>query len=183
MTTYISILRGINVSGQKIIKMDALREMYEGLHFTHVQTYIQSGNVVFQFNNPEHKNLEPVITNQIQNKFGFEVPVIVLETAELKNIVLRNPYAADQTKDISYMHITFLSLKPAQIELKKIFQNKAPEEEFTMSEKAVYLYCPNGYGRTKLSNTFFENKLKVKATTRNWKTTLELLKIAEKHMA
>lgn len=179
MTTYISILRGINVSGQKIIKMDTLKEMYEDLQFINVQTYIQSGNVVFQCNKPEQKDLELIISNQIVNKFGFEVLVIVFEISEFKSIIERNTLATDKTKDTSRLYVTFLSYKPEGVNIENIYQYKSPEEEIVITEKAVYLYCPSGYGKTKLSNTFFENKLKVGATTRNWKTTTELLKIAE----
>lgn len=180
MTTYISILRGINVSGQKMIKMDAVKEMYEDLHFRNIQTYIQSGNVVFQYYKSKQKDLELTISHQLQNKFGFDVPVIVLETVELKNIIEGNPYKDDQTKNISHLYVTFLSSRPERIDTEMIYQKKSPTEEFSLTEKAVYLYCPNGYGKTKLTNTFFENKLKVGATTRNWKTTIELLNIAEK---
>ena len=182
MTTYISILRGINVSGQKMIKMDALKEMYEDLHFTNIQTYIQSGNVIFQSVQSEPKDLRQRISNELMKKFGFEIPVIVLDTIELKEIAERNPFKSNKTKDISHLHVTFLSSKPERIDNTMIIQNKAKEEEFAITDKAVYLYCPNGYGRTKWTNTFFENKLKVEATTRNWKTTIELLRIAEKQM-
>jgi len=181
MTTYISILRGINVSGQKMIKMDSLKEMYEDLHFTNIQTYIQSGNVIFQDIQSEQIDYGQRISNELMRKFGFEIPVIVLDTVELKGIIERNPFTSDETKDISHLHVTFLSSKPERTDNTQIYQKKASEEEFAITENAVYLYCPNGYGRTKLTNTFFENKLKVGATTRNWKTTLALLRIAEKH--
>jgi uncharacterized protein (DUF1697 family) len=180
MTTYISILRGINVSGQKRITMDALKKMYEDLHFMNILTYIQSGNLVFQYIKSEQKDLEQKISSQIEKNFGFFLPVIVLNTVELKEIIERNPYLVDVTKDISHLHVTFLSSEPEQIDSEIIYKHKLPGEEFTLIEKAVYLYCPNGYGKTKLSNTFFENKLKVNATTRNWKTTTELLSIAER---
>ncbi len=180
MTKYISILRGINVSGQNKIKMDALKELYEDLHFTNVQTYIQSGNVVFQCDKSEQKDLALRISQLLQKKFGFDIPVIVLEISELKNIIGRNPYINDQSRDISHLHVTFLASRPDPIDIKIIQQYKSPNEELTLTENAVYLYCPNGYGRTKLTNTFLEKKLKTGATTRNWRTTTELLHIAEK---
>ena len=179
MGTYISILRGINVSGQKMIKMDTLKEMYEDLHFTNVQTYIQSGNVIFQYIQSEQMDLGQRISNELMKRFGYEIPVIVLDTIELKKITERNPFSNDKIKDISHLYVTFLSNNAERIDNTLIYQKKAGEEEFEITEKAVYLYCPNGYGRTKLTNTFFENKLKVGATTRNWKTTIELLRIAE----
>jgi uncharacterized protein (DUF1697 family) len=179
MTTYISILRGINVGGQKSIKIEALKEMYEGLHFINVQTYIQSGNVIFQCNKSEQKDLELMISTQIQTRFGFEILVIVFETAEFKNIIDGNQFALDESKDISHLHVTFLKSVPKQIDFEIVSQYKSLGEEIALYKNAVYLYCPNGYGKTKLSNANLENKLKVGATTRNWKTTTELLRIAE----
>lgn len=146
MTTYISILRGINVSGQKIIKMYALKNMYEKLNFENVQTYVQSGNAIFSAKEKDTKVLEKVISLQIEKEFGFNVPVIVLNTKTLE----------------------------------KIIEKKHSSEEIAFLPNAVYLNCPNGYGKTKLNNNFLENKLKVQATTRNWKTTNELLKLATK---
>jgi uncharacterized protein (DUF1697 family) len=168
------------VSGQKMIKMAALQEMYEDLHFIHVETYIQSGNVVFQYQKSDQKELTQKISAQLLNRFGFEIPVIVLEAVELRDIIERNPFISDKTKEISHLHVTFLSSTPKQPDRTIISQKRSGDEEFLLTEKAVYLYCPHGYGRTGLTNTFFENKLKVGATTRNWKTTTELLKIAEK---
>jgi len=172
-------LRGINVSGQKMIKMDVLKEIYKSLHFMNIQTYLQSGNVVFQFKKSENNDLEKKISSQIQKSLGFEVPVIVLEADELKDVIEMNPYKDDKTKNISYLHVTFLSSKPEPVNLDTINKIKSPGEELSLIERAVYLYCPNGYGKTKLSNTFLENRLNVVATTRNWKTTLQLLNIAE----
>ena len=179
MKTYISILRGINVGGQKSIKMDALKEIYESLQLLNIQTYIQSGNVVFQANYTNSKDLEKKISDQIQKYLGFEVPVIILEKDELKDIIEKNPYRDDDTKDISHLHVTLLNAKPVKVNAEAIHEKKTQGEELTIVERAVYLYCPNGYGRTKLTNTFFENCLKVQATTRNWKTALELLNIAK----
>lgn len=180
MTTYISVLRGINVSGQNKIKMDALKELYENLHFTNVQTYIQSGNVVFQCDKSEQKDMALRISQLLQKKFGFDIPVIVLEMAEFKRIIDSNPYQNDPSRDISHLYVTFLAGKPGPFDTQTFDAYKSPNEELTLTEKAVYLYCPNGYGKTKLTNTFFENKLKTGATTRNWRTTTELLNITQK---
>ncbi|MCK9403428.1 MAG: DUF1697 domain-containing protein [Chitinophagaceae bacterium] len=179
MTTYISIVRGINVSGQKLIKMDALRKSYENLGFHDVTTYVQSGNVIFAGNDIELNNLEQKISRQIEKDFGFEVPVIVLTIDKLKQVIDNNPFLKDPNKDQTFLHVTFLSSKPEHYDHKTIEDKKQNGEEIFFSDNAVYLYCPNGYGRTKLTNNFLEAKLKVGATTRNWKTTNELLKIAK----
>lgn len=180
MITYISILRGINVSGQKIIKMDALKKMYENLKFKNIQTYVQSGNVIFSSKEKEGEKLERLISSKIETEFGFEVPVIVLSITALETIIENNPFAKNKLKDISFLHVTFLANIPSQFDKQTIMGKKKPEEEIEFTDAAVYLYCPNGYGKTKLNNNFLENKLKVTGTTRNWKTTNALLKIASK---
>ena len=179
MYTFISILRGINVSGQKIIKMDDLRKLYEGLNFTNVRTYIQSGNVIFGHTLQDLKHLEMQIEEQILQKFGFQVPVMVKEINDLKNIVKENPYSDFKEEGLSKLHVTFLGEKPDQIYIDKIKEREYNPDQFIIIGKAVYLFCPNGYGQTKLTNNFFENKLKVKATTRNWRTVNELIRVAE----
>lgn len=179
METYISILRGINVSGQKLIKMSALKALYEELGLEMVQTYVQSGNVVFRSGKKDKTALQQRLSGQILSQFGFEVPVIVLQTEDLESVIKDNPYIGDQSRDSAYLHVTFLSSEPEQVDLDAINAKRSNGEEFALTSKAVYLYCPNGYGRTKLTNTFLENKLKVSATTRNWKTCQALLTMAE----
>lgn len=179
MTTYISMLRGINVSGHNLIKMDALRKLYENLGFQNVTTYVQSGNVVFIGDDIDVYELDQRISQQIEKDFGYEVPVIVLIQSKLKQIIDNNPFLKGQNVDIAFLHVTFLSSKPDHYDHKIIEDKKQDEEEISFSDNAVYLYCPNGYGRTKLNNNFLEAKLKVGATTRNWKTTTELLRIAQ----
>jgi uncharacterized protein (DUF1697 family) len=177
--TYIAILRGINVSGQKIIKMEVLKLLYMELGFQHVQTFIQSGNVIFQSSISESGELESIITRKIEEIFNFYVPVIVLAREELKLIIENNPYAKIENIDVSLLHVTFLSELPASSNIDKLQHITFENDEFFIENKAIYLYIKGGYGKTKLSNNFFESKLKVKATTRNWKTTCELLKLAE----
>ena len=173
------MLRGINVSGQKLIKMDALRKSYENMGFQNVKTYVQSGNIIFTCNHFEINDLEQKISRQIEQDFGFEVPVIVLTIDKLKQVIENNPFLKDPDKDQSFLHVTFLASKPNYFDYSTIEDKKQDEEEIFFTDNAVYLFCPNGYGRTKLNNNFLEKKLKVLATTRNWKTTNELYKIAQ----
>ena len=180
MTTYISILRGINVGGFRMIKMEALRQIFADLGFLNCQTYIQSGNVIFQSNKIDLKTLEKKITAAIIEKFSFEVPVIILELDELMQIIANNTFLNDITKDIAHLHVTFLSEKPEGVNVSKIITVDYQPDEFQLINKAIYLYCPASYSKSKLTNGFFENKLKVKATTRNWRTTNELVSIADK---
>src|SRR5215469_9663989 len=108
MTTYIAMLRGINVSGHKIIRMERLRAVFEELGFAHVKTYVQSGNVIFETNEPP-SGLAAKIERKIQAEFGFEVPVLTKSAKELKDIVKHNPLLKDSAIDPAKLHVTFLS--------------------------------------------------------------------------
>ncbi len=182
METYISILRGVNVGGQAQIKMEALKKSYEKIQFGNVTTYIQSGNVIFDTAEGDVRTIENKISSQIEADFGIQVPVIVLTSESLKIIIEENPFTKDPGKDIAFLHVTFLAEIPKEYEKTSIEEKKQGDEEIRFSEKAIYLYCPHGYGRTKLNNNFLERKLKVGATTRNWKTTLELLRLATREV-
>lgn len=179
MKTFISILRGINVSGHNMIKMDVLRELYSELKFTNVETYIQSGNVAFESMTTDGEELARQISKKLLLKLSATVLVLVLEPNELKIIAKNNPFIK-RKEDPRFLHVTFLSEAPKKEDLGAIQKERFGQDEFEVSGKAVYLFCPGGYGKTKLNNAFFEKKLKVKATTRNWNTVLKLLEMAEK---
>lgn len=172
MQTYIALLRGINVSGQKKINMKDLLSYMEEIGLKNVKTYIQSGNFVFlsKLNSNELIN---TIQNKIEKEYNFFVPVIILTGEEIKKIVKQNPYKKLNT-DIKHMYFTFLSESPENELIKDIKDQKYKDDEFIISDKIIYVFCPGGYGKTKLTNIFFESKLKVTASTRNWKTTVKL---------
>ena len=174
METYITLLRGINVSGKNIIKMVQLKQMFEDIGFTDVVTYIQSGNIVFSSKESDISTLESSISGAIKSAFSFEVPVMVLQPNTLEHILNSNPF---KTEDITKLHITLLSKKADISQIESIDFSKYGEDKCFIKERAVYLLCPNGYGNTKLTNAFFEKKLECTATTRNLKTWMELLKM------
>ncbi|MDP4239612.1 MAG: DUF1697 domain-containing protein [Bacteroidota bacterium] len=180
MTTFISILRGINVGGHNQIKMDALRQLYAGLGYSGILTYIQSGNIIFCTDSGDTQLLERTIAEKIFQTFGCKVPVLVLTIDELRSALQNNPFISDIKKDRAFIHITFLSEIPEKSLLDQIPTEIYLPDEFCCSGKIIYLYCPNGYGNTKLTNTFLENKLKLTSTTRNLKTVTELLALALK---
>jgi len=180
MKTYISILRGINVGGNRIIKMADLKELYTNLGFMECQTYIQSGNVIFMDQKVAIPELELLITQKIAKRFNFDVPVIVMELNELRKVVSGNPFLHDKNKELAYQHVTFLSGIPDGTLSATLGKTAYLPTEFELIDKSVYLYCPDGYSNSKLTNSFLESRLKVKATTRNWKTACELLLLAEK---
>lgn len=180
MTTYISILRGINVGGYNPIKMDSLRQLYAELGFLDIQHYIQSGNVIFSTESTDTLLLEKTIHDKILSTYGWNVPVVILTAEELRNALENNPFIKESLKDPSFLHLTFLSCLPDIELVQKIQREKYLPDEFFQNGITIYLYCPSGYGRTKLTNGFFENKLNLIATTRNLKTVKELLALAEK---
>ncbi len=180
MPIYIAMLRGINVSGRKIIQMENLRRSFEALGFHGVRTYVQSGNVIFE----SAKASSPVLSKRIGEKIlydlGFAVSVILKTPDEMKRVVGANPFLKNRTIDQSKLYVTFLSRPPATTALRNLDALKAEPDQFCITGREIYLYCPNGYGRTKLSNNVFERMLSVEATTRNWNTVNRLLEMSSK---
>ena len=175
MNSFIALLRGINVGGHKKILMADLRVLFEKLGFENVRTFIQSGNVVFQTSNENLTNIEDRIKYQVLNEYGIEVPVLVKSYSELKAIIKECPFS-DEKKEKAYF--TFLHKKPQKelIELTNLIS--CPNEEFLISKMCVYFYSSSGYGNVKCNNNFFEKKLKVAATTRNFKTLMKLIELS-----
>lgn len=177
MTTYISLLRGINLGAHYKIKMPDLTVLYESLGLTNVQTYVQSGNVVFTSEETDRARLEETIKAKIEEVYGYNVPVLVLAADELRRIAQANPFLTERNADPAHLHVTFLAHPPDDERVRGFVPPMSGEDEFILVGSAIYLFCPNGYGRTKLTNNLFENKLKVAATTRNWRTVGTLVEM------
>jgi uncharacterized protein (DUF1697 family) len=179
MGTYISILRGINVSGHNLIKMPELKNLFENLGFKEVQTYIQSGNIVYQsVDNLAINELSIKIEKEIENVYGMKVPVITRAPEEIHAVLDANPFRNPDGSANENIYITFLEDIPSRDTVLKINPLAYLPDRFVISGREIYINCSAGYGTTKLSNTFFENKLKVRATTRNWKTVNMLIELA-----
>jgi uncharacterized protein (DUF1697 family) len=178
MPSYVAMLRGINVSGSKIIKMEALRAMFEALGFSNVRSYVQSGNVVFAAKERTAAPLGAKIAARIKRDFGFDVPTLVLDAEALARVVADNPFAGKKGTDPTKLHVTFLAAAPAAPGLAKMRAVSSGRDEFQCLGTSVYLVCPDGYGNTKLNNNAFERALGVGATTRNWKTVTTLAQMA-----
>lgn len=167
MTTFVSFLKGINVGGHKKIKMEDLKKCFEDQQFFNVTTYIQSGNIVFNSKSSNTENITKQIKSGILSKFGFDVEVILRNSEELKKIIAAYPFP-DTEGNRSF--VTLLSHIPKEIPSEAIEKVKLPSESYVIIDKEVFFYCPEGYGKTKLSNDFWEKKLKVTATSRNLNT-------------
>ena len=175
MDSWIAILRGINVSGVKKVPMAELRGLLAEAGLVNLKTYIQSGNLVFN-SHQEQGKIKLLIEEAIQNHFGFKVPTQVISENDFNSIVSNCPASY---KDTNKLYVTFLSSPPKPDLVDSIPDSSNPKEMFQVSPRAVYVYCPDGYGKTKINNVFFESKLKVIATTRNWKTCQKLLEMVE----
>lgn len=176
MNRKIAILRGINVGGKRKILMAELRTLCESIGLENVVTYIQSGNIIFT-SELQNEELENKIEKAITDKYGFDVPVIVRTSAALQDCVAKNPFAVEH--DIEHLHLTFLKEKPTTENIEKMESIDSGADEFHIIEQDVFLFCAGKYHQSKLTNNFFEKKLKVGATTRNWKTVLKLVELSK----
>ncbi|MBP1839240.1 DUF1697 domain-containing protein [Formosa algae] len=174
MITYVALLRGINVAGQKKVPMAELRALMNELSFKNVQTYIQSGNVVFQTSEQSSAVIERKISEAIQNTFHFEVPVLVKTYSELQTIFEVNPLDKAQFEST---YFTLLHHMPSEDAIETASKEQFVNESFKITATCVYVFPGNGYGKAKCNNNFFERKLKVSATTRNFKTMQKLLSL------
>jgi len=169
------MLRGINVSGQKKIKMADLKSLYELLGFQNVVTYIQSGNVIFDSSVSRKNEISSMIERSIQRRYNFSVPVIVRTCCDFSDVIENCPFGKiNLAENGTKILVTFLSVSPKKSNITDFLNYVVPPEKIIIKGKVIYLHCPNGYGKSRLSNSFIENKLEVKATTRNWKSINKL---------
>ncbi|MGB5419666.1 DUF1697 domain-containing protein [Algibacter sp.] len=175
MKTYIALLRGINVGGHKTIPMAELRELLAKEGLVNVQTYIQSGNVIFQALENNKSNLEAVIHKAINSYFGFDVPVLVKTHNDIKSILNSCPFS-EKKKESSYFMM--LNETPKKELVDEISQQTFPNEEFVIDKNAIFIFYALGAGKAKLGVNWFEKKLKISATARNYKTMLKLLSLS-----
>jgi uncharacterized protein (DUF1697 family) len=178
MAAFVCLLRGINVGGRKKIRMADLVALCEALNLESARTYLQSGNLVCN-SHEEPSVLSTKISNAIEKEFGYSVEVMVFTLEKWQHLVESNPFLDDTEKDIRHLQVTLLADEPNEHLLGNMDRVETRRDKYFIRGDAIYLYCPNGYGRTKLSNSFWERKLKVAATTRNWNTITKLLELAE----
>lgn len=173
---YLAILRGINVGGRRKVRMEDLRGFMKEAGFTEVETYIQSGNIIFE--DPKSRSdaeIAETIEKLISDHYYFDVPVIVWSAKELQAAIDENPYARDY--GVERLHLTFLKTEPGNEALEVIEDYDFPPDRYMVSGRKVFIYCDGKYSDSKLTNKFFEDKLKVSATTRNWKTVQKLCEL------
>jgi uncharacterized protein (DUF1697 family) len=177
MSIIISLLRGINVGGNKKIKMADLRDLYTALGFKTVKTLLQSGNAVFETDITELPQIKQTIEDGIQATFGFDVQIILRTPTELKTIVANAPFTDEQLNDPAKISIVYMDVIPEDEAVDDLRDSNTGNEEIYAKGHELYIFYANGKGKSKLNNTRIERKLKVTATARNWNTTNKILKL------
>jgi uncharacterized protein (DUF1697 family) len=180
MAVIVAMLRGVNVAGHNKIKMEELRALCESLELREAQTYVQSGNVVFRTKERNLGALARRMEDAIERSFGFRPAVIVRTISELKDAIAKNPFARRRGIDPSKLLVTFLASNPGAEARDQVLKIKTEPEELRIDGREVYIYFPNGMGRTKLSWPTIGKMLGTSGTGRNWNSVTKLLEIAEK---
>lgn len=180
MPVIVSLLRGVNVGGHNMVKMDALRGLYESLGLRKVETFIQSGNIIFSTQARDRVALTKRIADAIEKKFGFHCDIVLRNTAELRDALARNPFAERLDIDPAKLLITFLASDPDPEGCDKVRALDIHPEELHIDGREVYVYFANGMARPKLSWSLLGKYLKAPGTGRNVTSVRKLLAIAER---
>ena len=180
LTTYVALLRGVNVGGKHIVPMKQLGEIFAACKCADVRTYIQSGNVIFRATPKIAPGLSVTIAKRIEDCFGFAVPVILRNRDELAHAARSNPFLKTGTPE-KMLHVYFLAAAPSAAAIKSLDAERSAPDVFRVSGREIYLCMPNGMGRTKLTSAYFDSRLSTICTARNWATVLKLLEMMQSH--
>ena len=177
--THVALLRGINVGGKNPLSMKALAEEFVAAGCADVRTFIQSGNVIFSapLDNDENQ-LSRLLCARLAQRFNYTAPLALRTTEELRAAIANNPYLAMGTPEDS-LHVMFLTATPDAEAVKKLDPDRSPGDEYQVIGREIYMRLPSGMARTKLTNAYFDTKLGVTSTARNWRTTTKLLELME----
>lgn len=173
-----ALLRGINVGGKNMLPMKSLAAMFVEAECGDVRTYIQSGNVVFRAKDTVARRIGAIISGAILDRFGLQVPVMTRTAVELRDAASHNPFLRAGV-DTATLHVAFLADRPVASKVDALDPKRSPPDRFTVRGREIYLHLPNGGGRTKLTNQYFDSKLGTTSTIRNWRTVLQLLELAQ----
>lgn len=174
--THIALLRGINVGGKNVLPMKTLTRLFAEAGCSDVRTYIQSGNVAFSASAAVARKAPKFVEAAIEHEFGFSAPVQTRSAVELAQVVAANPLL-DET-DPAMLAVLFLAEAPTAKQVASLDPERSPGDRFVVRGREVYLACPNGFARTKLTNAWFDSRLGTISTSRNWRTTAKLLALA-----
>ena len=174
---YVALLRGVNVGGKNKLPMADLRDIFAGVGCAAVQTYIQSGNVVFEAAQDLAGRAPGIVTQAIRRRFGYETVVVVRSGEELRQVAASNPF--DTSGDPRFLQVAFLEDTPGAVAVSRLDPQRSPPDAFAVRGRNVYLHYPNGVARSKLTNEYLASRLQTASTMRNWRTVLTLLKMVD----
>ncbi len=180
MAVIISMLRGVNVGGHNKIKMEELRALYVSLKLLDAQTYVQSGNVIFRTEERDLDALTKRVRGGIERKFSCSPDVICRTAAEMRDVTERNPFAKRRGIEPSKLLVTFLASDPGAEARADVLRIKTEPDDLRVDGRELYIYFPNGQGRSKLPWVALSKALKTPWTGRNWNSVVKMLEIAEK---
>jgi uncharacterized protein (DUF1697 family) len=178
--THISLLRGINVGGNKIIPMKELKALYESLGFTNVRTLLATGNIAFESAQEDAAALKAQIEAGIVATFGFDSVVFMRTPDDLCAVIEACPFGEAERAEGGKLLVMFLQAAPAAANIQRLRDEQAGTEIFHVINRELYAFYPDGMGRSKLGNPQLERKLGVLGTGRNWNTVLKTLALAQK---
>jgi uncharacterized protein (DUF1697 family) len=178
MKTHLALLRGINVSGHNMMKMDALKKILENAGFQNVRTYIQSGNV-FVDSEDDAAKVGFVIRKEIFNAFGHDVPVIVINKQDLEMCFKTNPFYKGEDTDTKKLYVAFVSTVLTSDAINHLKISNIKPDEVSVDKNRIYIKYDISPAKTRLDQKYIEKKLNVSATSRNWNTVTQLLKMYE----
>ena len=173
----IALLRGINVGGKNRLPMKELAALFVDAGCEDVRTYIQSGNVVFRTGPAGGEEISTVISASILSRFGYRIPVVTRTARAFQEIVRANPFL-NAGAEADKLHVMFLAEPPDGAQVDALDPDRSPGDEFAVMGREIYLHCPNGVARSKLTNSYFDARLSTTSTTRNWRTVQRLLELA-----
>ena len=174
----VALLRGINVGGNNRLPMKDLVAMFVDAGCEEVQSYIQSGNALFRSDPTLREDIPSRISAAIFDRFGYRVPIIARTAQEFGEVVRANPFTS-ANPDAGNLHVVFLADQPDPALAESLDPNRSLGDEFAVLGREIYLNCPDGFARTKLTNSYFDSRLSATSTTRNWRTVLKLLELIE----
>jgi len=179
MQSIIAMLRGVNVGAHNRISMQALRAMCGSLGWQGVQTYVQSGNLVFQSKDRNLPALAKLFDAAFEKAFGFHAPLVLRTAAEMRAVVANNPFARRKGIDPGKFHVFFLTEELSPEARKQLETMRVGAEEVRAASRELYVYFPEGMGRSKLP-ALMDRVLKKSGTARNWNSVTNLLEMAAK---
>lgn len=181
MNVYLALFRGINVSGHNLIKMEPLKKLMEANGYNNVETYIQSGNVVFESSEADKQKISKDLENLMYKEYGYNVVIFIIDEKMLTAAINNNPYCGmePEGQGTKKYFVAFLSDIPKSDGLDKLKKYHRGDDEYKIINNVMYLKLAGSAADSKLTNVFIENKLNVKSTTRNWNTTLKMLELMQ----